>query len=674
MFEGHPKGLWALALANTGERFGYYTMLAVFALFLRENFGLESSTAGLIYSTFLCFVYFMPLIGGFMADKFGFGKMVTIGISIMFIGYLLLSLPLGGDTFAMVVMMASLLLISLGTGLFKGNLQVMVGNLYDDAKYSNKRDSGFSLFYMAINIGALFAPTAALAIKEYAETELGYSSNDAYHFSFAVACASLVISILIYKAFRKTFRHVEGGAKQGDAKGANVAQETLSKAETKQRVIALCLVFAVVIFFWMAFHQNGLTLTYFADEFVEPTSAGIQSMPFDVWNLILIIVAVYATFSIFQSKTSKAKMISGSIGTAVLAFLAYRAANVGDATIDVSAPIFQQFNPFYVVALTPVSMAIFSALAAKGKEPSAPRKIAYGMVVAAAGFAIILLGSKGLNTPDEQQPALALNKAKEFSTECYAYAPEVKKQGDEYMLMNTEGKEITDQEIKALKKTDKDLSDNLKKTKDYLGKLNETTGPIFVDVYNANVTILSAEPVATPDVAIESTANELDTTTPTTTEPVVETVSEEVPATDVLPCVAPGPDAGGKVATDVIPAKDPVETAKETLSSIEKDSKSLTFTSPYWLILTYLVLTFAELLLSPMGISFVSKVAPPKLKGMMMGGWFVATAIGNLLVSVGGFLWAGIPLTYVWAVFIVLCLLSALFMFAMMKRLEKVAK
>ena len=165
MFKGHPKGLFALALANTGERFGYYTMLAVFALFLRANFGLEAGAAGAIYSTFLGLVYFMPLFGGIMADKFGFGKMVTIGITIMFAGYLLLSFPLGGDTVAMIAMLGALLFISVGTGLFKGNLQVMVGNLYDDPKYADKRDSGFSIFYMAINIGALFAPTAAVKIK-----------------------------------------------------------------------------------------------------------------------------------------------------------------------------------------------------------------------------------------------------------------------------------------------------------------------------------------------------------------------------------------------------------------------------------------------------------------------------------------------------------------------------
>ena len=502
MFEGQPKGLYALALANTGERFGYYTMLAVFALFLRANFGLEAATAGYIYSTFLGLVYFFPLIGGMMADKFGFGKMVTIGIMIMFGGYLLLSLPLGGDSVALVVMLAALVFIGFGTGLFKGNLQVMVGDLYNEAKYADKRDSGFSIFYMAINIGALFAPTAAVEIMKWAQTELGYSVNDSYHFAFAVACASLVLSIIIYYICRPTFRHVEGGTKKAKAE---VQVEELPKEENKARIVALCLVFAVVIFFWMAFHQNGLSLTYFADEFTQKTSEGVQSMAFDVWNLVLIIFIVYAAFSLFQSKTSNAKAISVAVILVAVGILVWKYTNL-NGSVDVSAPIFQQFNPFYVVALTPVSLAIFGSLAAKGKEPSAPRKIAYGMLVAAAGFSVMAFGSFGLLTPNEQAAA------------------------------------------------------------------------------GANGTFVSAN----------------------------------------------------------------------------------------WLISTYLVLTFAELLLSPMGISFVSKVAPPKFKGMMMGGWFVATAIGNQLVLVGGVLWGDIPLWITWTVFITLCILSAIFMFAMMKRLEKV--
>ena len=595
MFKGHPKGLYALALANTGERFGYYTMLAVFALFLRENFGLEAGVAGAIYSTFLGLVYFMPLVGGMMADKFGFGKMVTLGISVMFGGYLLLSVPLGGETIAMIAMMAALVLISLGTGLFKGNLQVMVGNLYDDPKYADKRDSGFSLFYMAINVGSLFAPTTAVGIKHWAETSLGYSSNDAYHFSFMVACAALILSIAIYYAFRSTFRHVEGGKKKGEE---TVVVDNLTPEQTKQRIVALCLVFAVVIFFWMAFHQNGLTLTYFADEFTNTTAVGFDTMLFNVWNLALIIIAVYATFSIFQSEGAKAKIFSGVLASAILAFLVYRAMGIeATAEISVAAPIFQQFNPFYVVALTPVSMAIFGALARKGKEPSAPRKIAYGMLVAAIGFMIMAVGSNGLNTPNEQQRAIAVDKAEAFAKEYYTIA-------------------ATAEEFETLK-AEKEVAATIKPATDFMGKLNKNTRPVFFDVYNASVAVLKAEGAAEDNTAVAE--------------------------------------------------------AEASLAAIKADTKPETRTSPYWLIFTYLILTFAELLLSPMGISFVSKVAPPKLKGLMMGGWFVATAIGNMLVSVGGFLWAGLPLWSVWTVFIVLCMISALFMF-MMKRLEAVTK
>ena len=641
MFKGHPKGLYALALANTGERFGYYTMLAVFALFLRENFGLDSGTAGAIYSTFLGLVYFMPLIGGMMADKFGFGRMVTTGIMVMFGGYLLLSAPLGGETVAMIAMMAALVLISVGTGLFKGNLQVMVGNLYDDPKYADKRDSGFSLFYMAINVGSLFAPTTAVGIKAWAEQSLGYSSNDAYHFSFMVACAALILSILIYFVFRPTFRHVEGGKKKGEA--AQVV-DNLTPAETKQRIIALCLVFAVVIFFWMAFHQNGLTLTYFADEFTATTAFGFDTMLFNVWNLALIIVAVYATFSIFQSESAKGKIFSGVLASGVLAFLVYRAMGIAPtAEESVAAPIFQQFNPFYVVALTPVSMAIFGSLARKGKEPSAPRKIAFGMLVAAIGFAIMAFGSQGLNTPNEQQRAIAFNKAEAFAAKCYTIAPNVD----------------------ALKEADGKANADIKAAQDFMGKLNDKTRPVFTDVYNAACVIAAAE-----------VANEVVEETAVVEEPVVEEAVVEVvetPAVEEAEAVAEVVETP-EVVEVVETASTEVAEAEATLAAIKADTKEEKRTSPYWLIFTYLVLTFAELLLSPMGISFVSKVAPPKLKGLMMGGWFVATAIGNMLVAVGGFLWAGLPLWSVWTVFIALCLISALFMFVMMKRLESATK
>ena len=510
MFEGQPKGLYALALANTGERFGYYTMLAIFVLFLMDNFGMSADEAGNIYAGFLALVYFLPFIGGILADKFGYGKMVTIGIISMFVGYVLLSLPAGNGTMGLIAMFTALLVVSCGTGLFKGNLQVMVGNLYDAPEYSARRDSAFSIFYMAINIGALFAPTAAVEIMNYAQRNFGVSHEDSYHFAFAVACVSLIVSMAIYYGFRSTFKHVEGGNRQvaSSKSTTSAAVEELSPRETKDRIVALCLVFAVVIFFWMAFHQNGLTLTLFAKQFTARTSEGLESMMFSVWNLVAVIFIVYALFSLFQSKTGKGKAVSGVVILLAVLFLVYRYSAIEGAT-PVDAPIFQQFNPFFVVALTPVSMAIFGSLARKGKEPSAPRKIGLGMLVAACGYVLMLLASFSLLTPNEQQAAIE----------------------------------------------------------------------------------------------------------------------------------------GGTAS----------------------------FVSPNWLVSTYLVLTFGELLLSPMGISFVSKVAPPKYKGMMMGGWFVATAIGNYGTRLASDLWGDMPLWVVWGVLMVLCLLAALFIFSVMKKLEKVA-
>ena len=554
MFEGQPKGLYALALANTGERFGYYTMLAIFTLFLQAKFGYTAAETSTIFGSFLAAVYFMPLVGGILADKCGYGKMVTTGIVVMFVGYLLLAIPTAANLTGKMMMFGSLFLIACGTGLFKGNLQVMVGNLYDSPEYSSKRDTAFSLFYMAINVGALFAPTAATKVTNYILGGAGFTYNaqipslahqflngtitpegnatlsslqaaqgftgdmsafcstyieklsEAYNYGFAVACISLILSMAIYVCCRSMFKHADYNSKQAKAVN-NYNEPELTPAQTKERIVALLLVFAVVIFFWMAFHQNGLTMTFFARDYTTQSVTGLDRIGFDVWNLVLLIIVVYGAFSLFQSKTGRGKAIAGVAVLASLGILIWSYSSM-DPTVEILPQIFQQFNPFFVVALTPVSLAVFGYLARRKKEPSAPRKIGIGMVIAACGFLILAIGSLGLPTPKEVEAA-GIN----------------------------------------------------------------------------------------PDVLV----------------------------------------------------------------------------SPNWLISTYLVLTFAELLLSPMGISFVSKVAPPKYKGAMMGLWFVATAIGNYLVAIIGYLWGGIQLWMVWSVLIVCCLLSALFIFSIMKKLEKVA-
>ncbi|MBR6875592.1 MAG: peptide MFS transporter [Bacteroidales bacterium] len=554
MFKGQPKGLYALALANTGERFGYYTMLAIFLLFLQAKFGFTAAAAGQFYAIFLAAVYFMPVLGGWLADKIGFGKCVVTGVSVMFAGYLLLAIPTNAFEsrgIALAMMIGALLLIAVGTGLFKGNLQVMTGNLYDDPAYSAKRDSGFSLFYMAINVGAMFAPTAATALtnKHLAGAGLIYKADipalahqclngtlqdpaglealqammpgsdvaamsltdfsqyyinqlsTAYNLGFAVACVSLIFSMAIYFGFRSWFKHTDVNAKQAAASDSAVE---LTPKQTKDRIVALCFVFAVVIFFWMAFHQNGSSLTYFARDYTQDTVSGPLRIGFNIWPLFLIAISVYTLFATFQSETTRGKCIC-CVVTLLLWGGAYALYSGMDEVLHILPQQFQQFNPFFVVALTPVSMALFGALAKKGKEPSAPKKIGLGMFVAAIGYLVMLAASSGQPAPSE---------------------------------------------LKAV---------------------------------------------------------------------------------------------GGVSPDPVVPT---------------------------FLIGTYLVLTFAELLLSPMGISFVSKVAPPKYKGLMMGCWFAATAIGNYLSSIPSMLWDNVPLWVNWTVLMALCIISGVVMFSFLKRLE----
>ena len=328
---------------------------------------------------------------------------------------------------------------------------------------------------------------------------------DSYHMGFAVACFSLVVSMAIYLGFKKTFKHADVTSKQQAAQAAAHGEKVveLTKEQTKQRITALVLVFVVVIFFWMSFHQNGLTLTWFARDYTANSAEGLTRIGFSLPMMTCIVIAMYSLFSIFQSTTKKAKSISAGIFALMIVLCIILYMNLNPST-HIEPQLFQQFNPFFVVLLTPISVALFGALAKKGKEPSTPKKIGMGMLIAACGFLVMALASRGLANPTQ---------------------------------------------------------------------INGTS--------------------------------------------------------DIL-------------------------------------------VSPNWLISTYLVLTFGELLLSPMGISFVSKVAPPKYKGMMMGFWFAATAVGNYLTSVIANIWeSGMQLWMIWGVLIVVCVISAIFIFSILKRLEK---
>ncbi len=511
MFKNHPKGLIGAALSNMGERFGFYIMMAILSLFLMSKFGLEKTPATIIYSVFYALIYLLALVGGLIADKTKKYKgTILAGLIMMTVGYALIAIPSPTPVpnFALYLTLTcfGLFVIAFGNGLFKGNLQAVVGQMYDNPKYADKRDTGFQIFYMFINVGALFAPLLAVGVRNWWVQRNGFAYNPdlpalchgyikgtlspeagarfaelsttvsttvqtdlmafanqyldvfnkGFHYAFGIAIFAMLISVVIWLKNKKDLPDPAQKVVKARTKDEPVIVE-MSTDEVRQRLYALFAVFAVVIFFWFSFHQNGVTLTFFANDYT---------------NLSMINI------------------------------------DLGFTTIQ-GAEIFQFFNPFFVVFLTPIIIGLFGWLKAKGMEPSTPKKIAIGMGIAATAFAVMALGS--LNLP-------------------------------------------------------------------------------------------SASAVT---------------------------------------------EMGGLA-----------------------DAQRVT---PLLLIGTYFILTVAELFISPLGLSFVSKVAPPQYQGVMQGAWLGATALGNQLLIFGTIFYESIPIWATWMVFVTACLISMFTMLFMLKWLERVS-
>ena len=520
MLKNHPKGLIPAALANMGERFGFYIMMAILTLFISSKFGLSETTTGYIYSAFYASIYLLALVGGLIADKTkNYKGTILTGIVLMAIGYLIIAIPTPTPVPSMGLYLAitigGLMVISFGNGLFKGNLQALIGQMYDNPKYSEKRDAGFQIFYMFINIGAMFAPFIAIGVRnwwlkqhnfdyngslpelchqyikqgaampaeslsrlnEYANkamldgssvTDLTLFSNNylevfnrGFQYAFAAAIIAMLISLVIYIINKNTFPDPAKKAIKSNNGSSNISKEEIqmSVQEIKQRIYALFAVFGVVIFFWLSFHQNGYSLTYFARDYVN----------LDVINV-----------------------------------------DLGFTSIK-GAEIFQSVNPIFVVLLTPLIMWIFGSLKKRKKEPSTPMKIAIGMGIAALAYVFLMIFSFAL------------------------------------------------------------------------------------------------------------------------------------------------------------PAKE----ALSGMTAAEMDAMRVT---PWIMVILYFILTVAELFISPLGLSFVSKVAPPHLQGLMQGSWLAATAIGNSILFIGGLLYTSVPIWACWLVFVIATGLSMLVMLSMVKWLERVAK
>ena len=404
----HPKGLIAAALSNMGERFGYYIMNAVLVLFICSKFGISDGTSGLIFGVFYFLIYMLALPGGIIADRSqNYKKTIITGIIVMALGYGLLSIPVFSDggnalSWPFLLAMFALLLIACGNGLFKGNLQAIVGQLYDDfeaeaakkgpealAAAKEKRDNGFQIFYVFINIGGVIAPFVAPLIRDwYLKTkDLIYNAdlprlchkfimgtmegndmdnlnalsqsfsgatdnlaafcqnylhvyNTGVHYSFIVSVIAMLISLAIFVAVRHKLPNPVKKEKASVQEYTEAERQADAK-EIKQRMAALYAVLGIAVFFWLSFHQNAQSLSIFARDFVI---------------------------------TDQAK---GGLPPEILQFI----------------------NPFFVIVLTPIIMWIFASLARKGKEVSTPKKIALGMFIAACAYIFLIIIAVAHNYP-----------------------------------------------------------------------------------------------------------------------------------------------------------------------------------------------------------------------------------------------------------------------------------
>jgi len=496
VFSGHPKGLFVLFFASMGERFGWYTMLAVLTYFLQARFHWSTAEASSIYSTFMMVIYLMPLVGGRIADRYlGYGRAVAVGTLIMAAGYGMMAFPTGNRWF----LYGALAVICAGTGLFKGNLAVLVGNLYESKELAHLRDAGYNIYYMGINCGAFLAPYAANSMKSYVHRRLKRSLAEGYHAAFAASVVGLLFSLIVFLALRRLYRHAD--YRSGERK-AEQGDHQLSPQEMRERLIAVGIVLVLVIFFWMIFQQSGLTLSLFARDYTLLSVGRYTYLIFDLWGLFALIAAVLGVVFCVRSGPLRARGLSALLAAAGLALGIYRLSRFS-ATNSYDPELFQAFNPLFIVFFTPLVVGFFGWLGERGKEPPAATKIAIGMLVTAFAALIVVFASTGLHSPAE------------------------------------------------------------------LG--------------------------------------------------------------------------GGR---------------------------SSALVSPYWLIASYFLFTLAELCLSPMGLSFVSKVAPPRLRGLMQGAWLASTAAGNKLSGLIGWLYARWQLWQTFLFMVGAALLAALALLGVLKRIN----
>ncbi len=444
----HPKALSYLFLSEMWERFGFYLMLGIFFLYMtdseRGGMALDRKEASDIFGTYIALVYLTPFIGGLLADRImGYRFSITLGGILMGIGYCGLALP--GNTF----FYPSLLVICIGNGFFKPNISTLLGNVYNEEKYKHLKDSGYSIFYMGINIGAFICNFFGAYLR----------NTFSWGAAFSAAGIGMFIGVIIFWIGQKHYKHadVRVPTKSEDMPVGKILGVTLlpaliagyigwvipenifgsdstdafifgaipvaayyvsimvrSNKQDKRPIAALLAVFAVAIVFWAIFKQNGTALTTWAESYTNREVPAAMVKPAKVLGMVQ--EPSYTMDSVPQTD-EQFRIARDENGKPVKTF-GYpvyfknlppeKLPEDGEKVPLVSTELFQSVNPFWVVLLTPLLILFWSFLKRRNKEPTTPWKIFYGLFITALSTLVMVAASYACHNGLEKSSMLWL--------------------------------------------------------------------------------------------------------------------------------------------------------------------------------------------------------------------------------------------------------------------------
>lgn len=337
---GQPKGLYMLFMVEMWERFNYYGMRALLVYFMTSAvIGFSDPQAYKIYGWFTALVYLTPVLGGWIADNYiGKRHSITIGAVLMALGQF--TLASYGFVPARLALFCGLGLIIIGNGFFKPNISSIVGELYEPN--DPRRDAGFTIFYMGINVGAFIAPFITGYVGEVTETSPSWVD---WRWGFMAAGIGMIIGLIWYLSEQKKFLGEIGLYPVSKHKTPEaVVEDKPLTAEDKDKIKAVFTFTFIAIFFFAFFEQAGSSLSKFAQ-----TSIALPTFHFP-------------------------------------AFL-------GGWVLQIKASWFQAINPIAVVVLAPLFAKMWIKLGSRGKEPSIPIKFAMGVFLTGLGFLVLAIGS-----------------------------------------------------------------------------------------------------------------------------------------------------------------------------------------------------------------------------------------------------------------------------------------